>query len=122
MNRFSPSGNDKIRNHRIVGGRDIYPGQLSWQVFLYDLNDSARCGGSIINRLFVLTANHCNINHWIPCDALKDKQERIKCETKRNILNETLVERRERTKEDYKYPSNILGILFKFSFRNCSWL
>ena len=88
-------------NTRIVNGYVAEEGEVSWQVLLIDMNYGMMCGGSIINRLFVLTANHCNVNDWIPCnDMTKEKIGR--CKKKRNESFGY--------KPAYTYPSNILGI------------
>ena len=42
---------------RIVGGEDALFGEFPWQVLIKIA--SHQCGGSIINRRFVVTAAHC---------------------------------------------------------------
>lgn len=45
---------------RIVSGTPAFSGQLPWQVILKkDEYDDLLCGGSIINKCWVLTAGHC---------------------------------------------------------------
>ncbi|XP_008435038.1 testisin-like [Poecilia reticulata] len=46
------------RNPKIVGGQDASPGSWPWQVEL-QLNGQFKCGGSLINKKWVLTAAHC---------------------------------------------------------------
>lgn len=42
---------------RIVGGDDALFGEFPWQVLVKIA--SHQCGGSIINRRFIVTAAHC---------------------------------------------------------------
>lgn len=44
---------------RIVGGIDANVGQFPYQVSLQRKDGSHFCGGSILNKNFVLTAAHC---------------------------------------------------------------
>ncbi|XP_005810913.1 testisin-like [Xiphophorus maculatus] len=46
------------RNFKIVGGQDASPGRWPWQVEL-QLSGWFMCGGSLINKKWVLTAAHC---------------------------------------------------------------
>ena len=82
---------------RIVGGRNAAESEESWQVLLEDLISGNICGGSIINRLYVLTANHCNINDWMPPQKCKANDQ--KCKDKRKTMRR------------HPYPTNILGTL-----------
>ena len=83
--------------------------QETHQVLILKLGGyGRRCGGTILNRLFVLTANHCNVNGWMPCDAKEShrtKEEREDCERK--------IKRHESGDKKglprYPWPNNILG-------------
>ena len=46
-------------NLRIVGGHDAKPGQFPYQVSLQVNDYDHLCGGSIIDRKWILTAAHC---------------------------------------------------------------
>ena len=94
------TGTPRLESGRLVNGVDAkeYPmvvdgtnfkiGEVPYQVLLKTLGSNYICGGSIINRLFILTANHCNVHDWMKTDK----------------------------NTDYPYPSNILGIVFKVYF------
>jgi secreted trypsin-like serine protease len=45
-------------NSRIVGGQEAIPNALPWQVFIRIVG-TYRCGGSILNKRFVVSAMHC---------------------------------------------------------------
>ncbi|KAL2077200.1 hypothetical protein ACEWY4_026704 [Coilia grayii] len=47
-------------NKRIVGGDDVTPGEIPWQVALVMRStEEVFCGGSILGRMWVITAAHC---------------------------------------------------------------
>uniref|UniRef100_A0A7N8X068 Peptidase S1 domain-containing protein n=1 Tax=Mastacembelus armatus TaxID=205130 RepID=A0A7N8X068_9TELE len=52
-------------NNKIVGGEDASPGSWPWQVSLHKSGRHA-CGGSLINREWVMSAAHCfsSTNRW----------------------------------------------------------
>ncbi|XP_012585916.1 PREDICTED: chymotrypsinogen B-like [Condylura cristata] len=46
---------------RIINGTDARPGAWPWHVSLQTHRGDIICGGSLINRFWVITAAHCNI-------------------------------------------------------------
>uniref|UniRef100_A0A3F2YXL9 trypsin n=1 Tax=Anopheles funestus TaxID=62324 RepID=A0A3F2YXL9_ANOFN len=57
--RFLPKSQNGV-GHRIVGGFEIDVSETPYQVSLQYFN-SHRCGGSVLNNKWVLTAAHCTI-------------------------------------------------------------
>ena len=57
-------------NVRVVGGNDTEKGEWPWQVRLqHRFSSDAFCGGTLINKQWVLTAAHCfgtttNVKFW----------------------------------------------------------
>ena len=49
-------------NARIVGGTTVVPNSLPWQAFIR-IARQFRCGGSILNKRFVISAMHCFIDN-----------------------------------------------------------
>ncbi|GAU87512.1 hypothetical protein RvY_00344 [Ramazzottius varieornatus] len=50
---------EDLRWSRIVGGEEATPHSLPWQVALLSSTGTFACGGSIVNRQWILTAAHC---------------------------------------------------------------
>lgn len=45
---------------RIVGGNEVIPGEIPWQVvFMNKVTKLAFCGGSLLNKEWIITAAHC---------------------------------------------------------------
>lgn len=85
---------------RIVGGEVAYPGAWPWQAgFKRDANDILFCGGSLINKEWVVTASHCvydllNINKNTVLvvvlgefDKANKEEQEISVKTKRIIMH-----------------------------------
>ena len=43
----------------VVNGIPVRRGKVPWQALIEDMNSGEICGGSVLNRLFILTAAHC---------------------------------------------------------------
>ena len=75
------------------------------------MNHNKKCGGSVINRLFILSAAHCDEDNWRPCNDLKDESRMEKCK----FYPEFILDEKEKEffskAGKYAYPSNILGIM-----------
>ncbi|RWS11157.1 serine proteinase stubble-like protein [Dinothrombium tinctorium] len=61
-------GRQRIRNGRIVGGVNTYPGEYPWVVSIR-LNGRHFCGGVLLNNKWILTAAHC-VAGYIPRNFL----------------------------------------------------
>ena len=101
----------------MVGGTEGKEGSITWQVKIYEMNHNKKCGGSVINRLFVLSAAHCDEYNWRPCSELKNKSRWKKCKYSPEFnLNKKEKEFFNKAGK-YAYPSNILGILCYLIFQ-----
>nr|XP_004663431.2 coagulation factor X [Jaculus jaculus] len=58
LNQTYPEDHQKNLG-RIVGGRDCADGECPWQALLVNEENNGFCGGTILNRFFILTAAHC---------------------------------------------------------------
>ena len=106
---FLLNGEDAKVAPFMTGGTNSKIGEVSYQVLIKTLGGNSICGGSIINRLFILTANHCNVNHWRPCDDFKTKGVVRHCKRLRGIPLDQTERNYVNITEGYAYPSNILG-------------
>ncbi|KAL0993918.1 hypothetical protein UPYG_G00115550 [Umbra pygmaea] len=53
-------------DQRIVGGNDVIPGEIPWQVSLINKETGQSfCGGSLLSELWVITAAHCLVEGQI---------------------------------------------------------
>ncbi|XP_024434701.2 coagulation factor X isoform X2 [Desmodus rotundus] len=60
FNDTEPSSVDEDRGlTRIVGGRECKDGECPWQALLINEENVGFCGGTILNKFYVLTAAHC---------------------------------------------------------------
>ncbi|XP_010893534.1 coagulation factor IXb [Esox lucius] len=51
---------EKSNDQRIVGGDEVTPGEIPWQVSLMNnITGLSFCGGSLLSELWVITAAHC---------------------------------------------------------------
>ena len=100
---------------RLVGGTDLKEGRLTWQVKIYEMNHNKKCGGSVINRLFVLSAAHCDEDNWRPCNELKDESRIKKCQFSPGFRLNKIEKEVFNKAGKYAYPSNILGIMEIFN-------
>ncbi|KAL7028595.1 hypothetical protein ACKWTF_005909 [Chironomus riparius] len=50
---------------RIVGGNTATPGQFPYQASMRNAANSHFCGGSLINRRWVVCASHCTVNRLL---------------------------------------------------------
>ena len=53
---------------RIVGGYKAAPHSWPWQVML--MYPDPRCGGTLLNEFWVITANHCLPDHLMNEDVI----------------------------------------------------
>lgn len=63
----------KSGSHRIVGGQEASPGRWPWQVILkfsYNTTHTGWCGGTIINKDFILGAASCSEKDNVPVTVL----------------------------------------------------
>ncbi|XP_065336335.1 trypsin alpha-3-like [Cloeon dipterum] len=49
-----------ILKDRIIGGTDAREGEVPWQVSLHHVRYGFYCGGTIVDRNFIITAAHCS--------------------------------------------------------------
>ena len=54
---------DTVSNMEVVNGIRAARGTVPWQALIEDMNSGEICGGSVLNKLFILTAAHCIDGH-----------------------------------------------------------
>ena len=54
---------ESVSNMHVVNGIPVRRGEVPWQALIEDMNSGEICGGSVLNRLFILTAAHCVDNY-----------------------------------------------------------
>uniref|UniRef100_A0A6M2E3L2 Putative trypsin-like serine protease n=1 Tax=Xenopsylla cheopis TaxID=163159 RepID=A0A6M2E3L2_XENCH len=108
-------------DHRIVGGEDVDISTCGWQVSFQE-NDMHFCGGSIIDKEWILTAAHCVQRHSNPPQNLTVRVGSSLHNTGGRTYNVMHIEKHPRYNEraSYDFDIALLKISKPISYTACT--
>ncbi|KAM4715238.1 testisin-like [Anableps anableps] len=97
-------------NFKIVGGQDASPGSWPWQV---DLKRYVMhwCGGSLINKRWVLTAAHCVANTTVSIWEVSLGRQRLRGDNTKTGVNRKIVKIIVHPKFNFRTFENDIALL-----------